>query len=74
MTRLPTLNARKVVAALKRAGFEEIGFKGSHLYLHHPVKDEETCVPMHSGDLGRNLVRAIIQQAQLSEDEFRQLL
>lgn len=74
MTRLPTLNARKVVAALKRAGFEETHTKGSHLYLHHPAKDLETCVPMHNGDLGRKLLRAIIQQAKLSEDEFRELL
>jgi predicted RNA binding protein YcfA (HicA-like mRNA interferase family) len=74
MTRLPTLDARKVVAALKRAGFEETHYKGSHLYFHHPVKDLETCVPMHKGDLGRDLVRVIIRQAQLNEDEFRELL
>ena len=74
MTRLPTLNARKVVAALKRAGFEEIHQKGSHLYLHHPIKDLETCVPMHGRDLGRSLIRAIIRQAELSEEEFRELL
>jgi len=74
MTRLPMLSARKIVAALKRAGFEEVNFKGSHLYLHHSTKDVETCVPMHSGDLGRALVRAILQQAGLTEEEFRQLL
>ncbi len=74
MTRLPTLSARKVVAALKRAGFEEIHFKGSHLYLHHPGKDLETCVPMHGGDLGRNLMRAILRQTQLTEAEFHELL
>lgn len=74
MTRLPTLNARKVVATLKRAGFEEIRYKGSHLYLHHPTKDVETSVPMHSGDLGRSLLRAILQQAGLTQEEFRELL
>jgi len=74
MTRLQTLNARKVVAVLKRAGFEEDNQKGSHLYLRHPVTKLETCVPMHGGDLGRNLVRAIIQQAGLTEEEFRKLI
>ena len=74
MTRLPTLNARKVLAALKRAGFEEYYQKASHLYLRHPAKDLETCVPMHGGDLGRNLLRAIIHQAGLTEKEFQKLL
>jgi predicted RNA binding protein YcfA (HicA-like mRNA interferase family) len=74
MTRLPMLNARKIIAALKKAGFEEIQYKGSHLFLHHPEKNLETCVPTHSGDLGRSLVRAILQQVGLSEEEFRELL
>lgn len=72
--RLPMLSARKMVAALKKAGFEETHYKGSHLFLHHPAKDLETSVPMHGGDVGRALVRAILQQAKLSEEEFRALL
>lgn len=56
MTRLPTLTARKLVAALKRAGFVEDRRRGSHLYLWHPVKRRATCVPMHGQDLGRDLV------------------
>jgi predicted RNA binding protein YcfA (HicA-like mRNA interferase family) len=74
MMRLPTLTARKLVAALKQAGFEEVKWRGSHLYLAHPARDLETCVPMHGGDLGRDLVRAIIHQAGLTEEEFRKLL
>jgi len=74
MTRLPTLTARKLVAALNQAGFEEVKWRGRHLYLAHLAKDLETCVPMHAGDLGRDLVRAIIHQAGLTEDEFRNLL
>lgn len=74
MTRLPMLNARKIIAALKKAGFEETHQNGSHLYFHHFAKDLETCVPMHGGDVGRRLVRAILQQAGLSEEEFRALL
>ena len=75
MTRLPTVNARKVIAALKRAGFEEVRQRGSHLYFWHPTRKLETCVPTHGGDdLARSLVRAILQQAGLTEDEFRELL
>lgn len=74
MTRLPTVNARKVIAALKRAGFEETKQRGSHLYFWHPGRKLETGVPIHSGDLKRSLVRAIVQQAGLTEEEFRKLL
>ena len=74
MTRLPTVNARKLIAALKRAGFEETKQRGSHLYFWHPTRQLETCVPTHGGDLKRSLVRAILQQANLTEDEFRELL
>jgi len=52
MTRLPTLNARKVIMALKRLEFEEDNQKGSRLYLRHPITKLETCVPMHGGDPG----------------------
>jgi predicted RNA binding protein YcfA (HicA-like mRNA interferase family) len=74
MIRLPTLNARKVIQALKAAGFEENGQKGSHLYLWHPLKRLETCVPIHGTDLKRSLLKAILQQVHLSEEEFRKLL
>ena len=75
MTRLPTLNARQLIAALKRAGFVEASQRGSHLYFWHPTRRLTTCVPTHGGsDLKRSLVRAVMQQAGLTEDEFRELL
>lgn len=74
MTRLPTLSAKKVIAALKRAGFEEDMQRGSHLYLWHPELKITTCVPIHTRDLKRSLVRKILNQARLSENEFRRLL
>jgi len=55
-------------------GIEEVKWRGGHLYLAHPTKDLEMCVPMHIGDLGRDLIRAVIQEAGLMEEEFRNLL
>jgi predicted RNA binding protein YcfA (HicA-like mRNA interferase family) len=74
MTRLPTLHVRKVVAALKQAGFIENKQRGSHLYLWHPRKKVNTTVPIHAQDLSRQLLRRILAQAGLSEEEFRALL
>ncbi len=68
------LSARKIIQALERAGFVDNGQKGSHLYFWHPAKKLTTCVPMHGGDLKRGLMKEILQQAGLTEEEFRKLL
>ena len=74
MSRLPTAKPTEVVAALKQAGFLEHHQRGSHLYLWHPSKRRMTTVPMHPGDLHRGLLKRILTQASLTEDEFRALL
>lgn len=74
MSRLPNLNARKIIRALKRAGFEDNGQEGSHRYFWNPISNRQTGVPMHSGDARRDLMKEIIRQAGLSEDEFRSFL
>jgi predicted RNA binding protein YcfA (HicA-like mRNA interferase family) len=71
---LPNLKPRQVVSALKRAGFVEHHQKGSHLYLFHPQARRMTSVPMHPGDVKSGTLRAIVKQAGLSEEQFRQLV
>ena len=74
MTRLPTLTPKEIITALKRAGFEEINQTGSHLVLWHSLKNLVTVVAIHSNDLPRLVMKKIIKQAGLTEDEFRELL
>ena len=74
MTRLPTLSARKIIKALERAGFVLIRQRGSHYQMKHPTKNLRTLVPVHGDDISRGLFRRILNQTQLSEDEFRELL
>lgn len=74
MTRLPTLRPKEIVSALKRAGFVEQHQKGSHLYLWHPQRNLVTTVAIHGDDLPRPVMKQILKQAGLSEDEFRELL
>lgn len=73
MTRLPTVNSRKLVRLLKKAGFEERHQRGSHLHLNHPARERWVTVPMHQGDIKRPLFRAVLKQAGISEDQFREL-
>ena len=74
MSRLPNLRPNKIIKALKRAGFVEDKQTGSHLTFWHPTKNLRTGVPIHPGDTSRPLLKEIIQQADLSESEFRKLL
>jgi len=72
MTRLPTLTPKKVLMALLRAGYREIGQSGSHLMLEHDSRPTTT-VPIHPKDLKRSMMKKIIRQAGFSEAEFRRL-
>lgn len=75
MARVPTLNAQKVIRALKKAGFQEDRQKGSHLIFIHHKTGARTVIPIHAGGaLKRGLVFAIIRDAQLSINEFLKLL
>jgi predicted RNA binding protein YcfA (HicA-like mRNA interferase family) len=75
MARLPSLTARKVIPALKRAGFVEDRQRGSHLVLIHPESKARTVVPVHpSRTIKEPVLRAIIRDANLSVDKFIALL
>ena len=74
MSRLPALRPRKVVGALKRAGFVEHQRQGSHLTLIHPESQRRTTVVIHNRDMKRGMLKGILKQAGLTEDEFRRLL
>jgi predicted RNA binding protein YcfA (HicA-like mRNA interferase family) len=74
MIRLPTASAHDVLNALTRAGFEITNRRGSHVRLVHRTTRLKTVVPIHPGDLSRPLMKKILKQCGLSEDEFRALL
>jgi predicted RNA binding protein YcfA (HicA-like mRNA interferase family) len=74
MTRLPTLHSRKIIQALERAGFVFFKQRGSHCVLRHSITGRITTIPMHGQDIKRSLMKAILQQAGLTEEEFRKLL
>ena len=74
MSRLPTVTPRQMAAALKRVGFLEHHQTSSHLYLYHPETRRMTAVAIHARDLKRGTMKRILKQANLTEDEFRELL
>jgi predicted RNA binding protein YcfA (HicA-like mRNA interferase family) len=74
MSRLPNLSAQQLLKALERAGFQRRNQRGSHLRLVHPTIAIKIIVPIHPGDLSRPLLKKIVKQAGLTEDQFRELL
>ena len=75
MSRIPSLAAKKITQALKKAGFIEDRQKGSHLILINSRTNARTVVPIHAGKtLKKSLVRAIINDAKLTAEEFLELL
>ena len=70
MARLTPLPARRVLRALEALGFRVVRQTGSHVFLRH-ADGRTTVVPVHPGeDIGRGLVRKIIRDAGVDDDEF----
>ncbi|MBS0246211.1 MAG: type II toxin-antitoxin system HicA family toxin [Proteobacteria bacterium] len=73
--RLPVVTARDAIRALERAGFMVSRQTGSHCRLIHASDPaRKVTVPVHSGDLKRGTLRAIVAQAGMTVDEFVALL
>ena len=73
--KLPVFRAKEVVRALERAGFYIHHQSGSHARLLHRTKTElRVTVPIHSKDIPPSLLRRILKQAGLGEDQFAELI
>ena len=74
MSRIVPLPAKKVIKALEKVGFQPIRQKGSHLFLEHP-DGKTTVLPIHSAkDLKVNLINKILKDAEISRDEWIELI
>ena len=75
MPKLPRVTAKKVLKALLRAGFYIHHQTGSHVNLRHHTKLHlHVVIPRHGGDLAPKTLKAIIAQAELTVEEFSQLI
>jgi predicted RNA binding protein YcfA (HicA-like mRNA interferase family) len=73
MTKLPRITGKKVIAVLKKNGFEVIRIKGSHHFLKHP-DGRSTVVAVHTGEtIGSGLMSKILHDCDLTIEEFTRL-
>jgi predicted RNA binding protein YcfA (HicA-like mRNA interferase family) len=59
------VKAKELLKILKEQGWQEKDQKGSHLQMVHPDKPGKVTVPMHSGDIPKGTLHAILKQAGL---------
>lgn len=68
--KLPRLLPQELIKILQQLGFEEKRQKGSHKYFKHS-DGRVTVVPFHGGqEIGRGLLRKIINEIDISREEF----
>lgn len=69
------LKPKEIIRALEKSGFYIHETHGSHVQLKHPSKPGRVTVPYQSHfDIPKHIVRNIIKQAGLTNDEFAELL
>lgn len=69
MVKLPALKPKDVVKKLKKLGFQIKRQTGSHARLIHS-DGRATTVAMHSRDLPKGTLRAILKQSEITVEEF----
>jgi len=72
MPELPALKPRQVMAALEKAGFRRVRQRGSHVQFKRG--NLLVTVPVHPGDINPSVLCSIMRQAQLTVEEFLELL
>lgn len=74
MSRFPILKPQRLIKILNKLDFEKIRQEGSHVFLKHP-DGRTTVVPLHQGkDIGRGLLRAILNDIKITPKEFQKLI
>ena len=73
MSKLPVISGKECIKALEQLGFIIVRQRGSHIVLVRENSKTTVIVPNHK-ELDRGTLRAIIRQADLTVDEFVQLL
>ncbi|MDP3792156.1 MAG: type II toxin-antitoxin system HicA family toxin [bacterium] len=65
-----TLNPKKLLKILLRAGFKIDHITGSHYILYNPISKKHVTLPLHKKDLPKGTLHSIIKSAGLSEEDF----
>ena len=74
MPKLPRLTARQIISVLERAGFSLVRQSGSHMIFKN-ASGKRATVPFHSAKtLHPKVLRSILRDADLSQEDLEKLL
>jgi len=65
------LKPEQVIRALRKGGFYVHATRGSHVQMKHQSKPGRVTIPFHSRfDLPKHIVKSIVRQAGLTNQQF----
>ncbi|MGI8420021.1 MAG: type II toxin-antitoxin system HicA family toxin [Candidatus Levyibacteriota bacterium] len=74
MSSLSPIKARLLIKILTKLGFSQIRQKGSHVFFAH-ADGRNTVIPVHpSKQVGKGLLRSILNDINLSPEEFKKMI
>ncbi|HRX84031.1 MAG TPA: type II toxin-antitoxin system HicA family toxin [Phycisphaerae bacterium] len=73
MPKLPVLSGSDAVRAFAKAGFRESRRRGSHVMMVRDECPNTLSIPQHN-ELRAGLLRALIRNAEMSVEEFIELI
>ena len=74
MSKLPIVSGQEAIKALEKIGFQIVRQKGSHVRMKHEDNRVVT-IPVHGNKcLGKGLLRKILRDAELTVEQFREIL
>lgn len=72
MSILPILSAKEILKVLEKMGYKTVRQRGIHIRLYHSTKKAVT-VPNYKS-IDRSLLRKILRDIQVTDEEFLSLL
>ena len=72
MPKLISIKPKKLIKILNSIGFAERDAQGSHVFFKH-IDGRTTVVPIHNRELSKGLLRKILNDVQLTVEEYEKL-
>lgn len=72
MPKLIPIRPKKFIKILLVLGFEQRDAEGSHVFFRHP-DGRSTVIPIHNRDIGRGLLRKILNDIRVSVKDYDKL-
>jgi len=72
--KLPAIKPRQVIRALEKAGWQVHRQKGSHISMRKKDLPNLVVIPLHTRDIRKGTLHGILDDAELTIEQFLELL